>query len=100
MMSWKSDDLGVKTEILKLQSVFRDLYRYDAKHWEIPDDDPDLEVMEQVLDLVKSGNRPDNLLVFYYGGHAAASSHPGGPPIWTARYVFLALFLGLAYKDS
>ncbi|KAK1750948.1 hypothetical protein QBC47DRAFT_309110 [Echria macrotheca] len=84
LMSWASDDLGVKDEVQVLESVFRDLYNFDVENWTIPDEEPGLEAASKVLEFVKTGRHPDNLLILYYAGHALQSPN-GGLPTWIAN---------------
>ncbi|KAK0639184.1 hypothetical protein B0T16DRAFT_462884 [Cercophora newfieldiana] len=86
LMSWQSDDLGVRDEVSALESVFRDIYRFDVEWWKIPDESPGRDATKKVIQFVESGNTPDTLLILYYAGHAAQNPHQGGGlPCWVAN---------------
>lgn len=85
LMTWQSDDLGVEREAQVLLSVFRDLYRFDCEHWQIPDRDAGREATKKVIAHMERANS-DSLLIFYYAGHATRNPHfPGGLPTWLAK---------------
>ncbi|KAK0613729.1 hypothetical protein B0T14DRAFT_283972 [Immersiella caudata] len=86
LLSWESDDLGVKDKVSALESVFRDIYRFDVEWWRIPDLAPGRHATKKVIDFVEGGNSPDTLLILYYAGHAAPNPHQGGGlPCWVAN---------------
>jgi len=65
-------------------SIFRDLYKYQVEHWEIPDEDSDLAATEKVIACIKEVNGSDNLLIVSYAGHATIEAS-GSRQIWWAR---------------
>lgn len=74
LLRWKRDDLGVISELRKLQEVFEKSYGYDTESFDIPEDDPETALVCRVLGF-RSKARPGHLLIIYYGGHSD-NSHP------------------------
>ncbi|OIW32561.1 hypothetical protein CONLIGDRAFT_712867 [Coniochaeta ligniaria NRRL 30616] len=86
LMTWESDDLGVEREVQCLESLFRDVYHFEVEHWKIPDHQPGRHATKKVIELMEVSTHADNLVIFYYAGHAMRNSHqPGGLPIWFAN---------------
>lgn len=68
---WEEDDLGVIKEIAMLDQVFTEFFRYDVLVYRIPSHNSDRELKRQVIDFVTNNDRPESLLIFYYGGHSS-----------------------------
>lgn len=74
LLQWKDDDLGVNTEIEKLDRALRVHYNFTTHVRNIPSEDPEEYLME-VLVQFRRGKGPRDLLILYYGGHAAGSAN-------------------------
>lgn len=71
LLSWKDDDLGVDTEIRKLEVVFGDAYGFFVQRFLIPNEEPDEALAEVLKDFVQRYKSPQSLLIVYYGGHGS-----------------------------
>ena len=71
LLSWENDDLGVRTEIDQLASVFGEAYGFWVERSLIPDREPDQALYDTLKSFVKRFESPRSLLVVYYGGHGA-----------------------------
>lgn len=81
LLRWATDDLGVFEELEKLNNVFRSMFKFTTRTWDIPTQDSEDELMREIMNFRK-GKRPGDLMILYYGGHA------GGNPqecIWAAN---------------
>lgn len=81
LLSWADDDLGVIEELEKLNKLFRDTFNFTTRTWTIPSEEPEHELMREIMNFRKGKIRGD-LIILYYGGHA------GGNPqecIWAAK---------------
>ncbi|KAH6624259.1 hypothetical protein B0J18DRAFT_465496 [Chaetomium sp. MPI-SDFR-AT-0129] len=100
MLHWKSDDLFVLPELEDLEKCFRERYNFATDIFSIPSENPHLELMLKIGDLVKQHESEDTLFVVYYGGHAridesrqstwCANRRPGSPWLqWSAIQTLL-----------
>lgn len=80
-LQWEADDLGVNTEIQKLNRLLRSHYNFTTYSRYIPSDDADDYLSRVIIDFRKGKGRQD-LLIVYYGGHAAGSA---GECTWVAN---------------
>jgi hypothetical protein len=86
MLSWEETDIRyADKEIRRLESVFRDAYKYEVSHWKIPMIDPDIELHDRVREFLRDFGRRDNLLIVYYAGHARPGSQAGDAPFWQPK---------------
>ena len=83
LLSWKDDNLGVNKEILRLEQVFSNLYRYNVVKFTIPKEAPGNATISRVLSFLEK-NGKSRLLIIYYAGHARLSKQTNEPPIWAA----------------
>lgn len=74
LLLWKDDDLGVNTEIQKLDRTLRSHYNFTTHVHYIPSEDPEEYLTRAILQFRK-GKGPRDLLMLYYGGHAAGSAN-------------------------
>jgi hypothetical protein len=94
LLNWSENDIGLKKpeagsfvldETLKLQGIFRDLYRYDTQHYLIPSRNPEERVLQLLLDafieLSDKQLTKKVLLIIYYNGHGTVKDHK---LIWSA----------------
>ncbi len=70
MLHWKSDDLFVLPELEDLEKCFREHYNFGTDIFSIPSENPHLELMLRIGELVKQFEAEETLLVVYYAGHA------------------------------
>jgi hypothetical protein len=70
LLHWRTDDLFVLPELQDLERCFRDDYSFETDIFSIPEDNPHLELMMRVGQMIKEHESDDTLFVVYYGGHA------------------------------
>ncbi|KAF5018527.1 hypothetical protein F66182_9485 [Fusarium sp. NRRL 66182] len=70
LLHWNSDDLFVIPELEDLEKCLSDDYGFDTAVFAIPSDNPHLELMMRIGQLIKDDESQDTLFVVYYGGHA------------------------------
>lgn len=69
LLSWEEDNLGVIGELTELQTVFKDMYRFDTETWKIPNRKSHNSLVSRMTRFLDDFEADDNLLVVYYGGH-------------------------------
>ncbi|MCJ1262793.1 hypothetical protein MMC22_002663 [Lobaria immixta] len=69
LLSWEDDDLGVIDEIIDLQTVFEETYRFQTERWKIPARESHFSLTIRLMKFLTDFKADDNLLVVYYGGH-------------------------------
>lgn len=86
LVRWEDDDLGTETEINDLDKIFRETYHYSTECQTIPTDDAFNSLECTVVNFRQKNDSPDNLLIFYYGGHGVGhgAHNAGNESIWTA----------------
>ncbi|KAK3368188.1 hypothetical protein B0H63DRAFT_404453 [Podospora didyma] len=100
MLHWQMDDLWVLPELEDLEKCLRDEFSFDTEIFSIPSENPHLELMLKIGDMVKNHESEDTLLVVYYGGHAridesrqstwCATRRAGSPTLqWSAIQTLL-----------
>lgn len=72
LLRWATDDLGVLEELEKLNNVFRSMFKFTTRTWDIPTQDSEYELMREIMNFRK-GKRPGDLMILYYGGHAGGN---------------------------
>lgn len=81
LLQWEDDDLGVNTEIEKLNDVLRSRYNFTTYVRRIPSEDAEDYLTETILQFRKGKSFRD-LLMVYYGGHTTGSEDEC---IWSAN---------------
>ncbi|KAH8776221.1 hypothetical protein BGZ57DRAFT_953345 [Hyaloscypha finlandica] len=81
LLSWVTDDLGVASEVQRLQHVFEDMYKFQVETYQIPDEKPDRALKGRILEFLKN-DLDDSLLVIYYAGHARRGPQSNEGPLW------------------
>jgi len=81
LLSWVTDDLGVASEVQRLQHVFEDMYKFQVETYQIPDEKPDRALKGRILEFLKN-YLDDSLLVIYYAGHARRGPQSNEGPLW------------------
>jgi hypothetical protein len=74
LLSWEDDDLGVASELKSLGAVFERAFRFKTESWEIPSLGSEEALTNRVFKF-RGCAAPDQLLIVYYGGHAARLPH-------------------------
>lgn len=72
LISWADDDLGTAADIVLLQRIFQESYRFSATHFKIPtSNEPDFD-LDEILSKTRNqyGRNEDGLLIIHYGGHS------------------------------
>ncbi|KKA26762.1 hypothetical protein TD95_001703 [Thielaviopsis punctulata] len=70
LLHWRSDDLFVLPELEDLEKCLKHDYAFDTSIFPIPNENPHLDLMLRIGQLIKDHESPDTLFVVYYGGHA------------------------------
>ncbi|KAI0128440.1 homeobox domain-containing protein [Xylariales sp. AK1849] len=70
LLHWKCDDLFVLPELEDLEQCLREDYSFETDTFPIPSDNPHLDLMMRVGQMVKEHESSDTLFLIYYGGHA------------------------------
>lgn len=86
-MYWEADDLGCIDEAKKINKLFEEDFRYQAKLFGIPSQHPQSALVREVLDFKEKHGKPGSLLVLYYGGHGDPDDKKGSgqrESIWAA----------------
>ena len=73
LLSWEEDNLGVKEEIIELEFVLKQGYRYETEHWKIPSARSHNSLAMRLSNFLDQYERKDSLLIVYYGGHGYMS---------------------------
>lgn len=73
LLQWQDDDLGVNTEIQELNRLFRSHYNFTTYVRYIPSEDAEDYLTRTIVEFRK-GKGCNDLLIVYYGGHAAGSA--------------------------
>ncbi|OTA63161.1 hypothetical protein K449DRAFT_443657 [Hypoxylon sp. EC38] len=86
MFSWAENDIpNLRREITRLESIFRDGYGYNTRQVTIPVSKADFRVRKVVDSFIEENDKPDNLLIVYYAGHARLGTYKDSPPIWYSK---------------
>ena len=86
LLSWKDDDLGVRSEVNQLRSLFADTFNYDVDEWQLPSGPTCyLALLNKLGEFTSENGGPDTLIIIYYGGHAYQSAKRASyGPIWVS----------------
>jgi len=95
LVSWEDDDLGTVTEIDDLDELFRETYHYTTKRRTIPSIDSYNSLECTIVNFRQEYDSPDNLLIFYYGGHGVGEGalNPDNESIWAALVYLPQVYL-------
>ena len=69
LLSWEEDNLGVIEEIIELESVLKQGYKFETEPWRIPSTRSHNSLAKRLTDFLDKYERRDSLLIVYYGGH-------------------------------
>ena len=84
-MSWEEDDTDSAKEIEQLQKMFRDSFNYAVYIYRIPSEGPQTALNQCIGSFLHTFGGPDNLLIFYYGGHGGPITEKSKSPCtWAA----------------
>ncbi|KPM36249.1 hypothetical protein AK830_g10329 [Neonectria ditissima] len=70
LLHWNSDDLFVIPELEDLEKCLSEDYGFNTDIFGIPSENPHLELMLRIGQLIKDHESTDTLFLVYYGGHA------------------------------
>ena len=86
LLSWVEDDLGVSSEIGRLQLLFEKDLKYNTEHYQIPSVNSEAELARKLTSFVTEyALSVRSLLIVYYGGHADNTvADAAGYPAWRA----------------
>jgi hypothetical protein len=80
LLSWVTDNLGVASKVQRLRHVFEDIYQFQVQTYQIPDEKPERALKSRVIQfLIK--DKDNNLLIFYYAGHARRGPQSNNGPL-------------------
>ncbi|KAK5655910.1 hypothetical protein OQA88_5449 [Cercophora sp. LCS_1] len=82
-MSWEKDDLDIDSEIKPLESIFSGLYHFSTEMYKIPLRRCAQELGRKIVSTIRADGQQNNLLIFYYGGHARPATD--NTPLWFAN---------------
>lgn len=74
--------MRVQIELEDLGNCFEKDYGFNTETWLIPTKQPLLALVDKASQVVKDFGEADNLLIVYYGGHAAMDDSRRA--IWTS----------------
>lgn len=83
LVRWVEDDLGVQSEITKLRCIFECQFNFEVEEWYIPTSEPYEFLEHKMFHFKKAHQSKNEILVFYYGGHAGKDLKRGRS-IWYA----------------
>lgn len=89
LLSWEEDNLGVISEIVELQSVFEDEYRFQTETWRIPSRRSHSSLLSRMVKFMDEFEANDILLIIYYGGHGGMNENRQCVLSWYATKPFL-----------
>ncbi|KAL8856804.1 MAG: hypothetical protein Q9178_006641 [Gyalolechia marmorata] len=69
LLCWTDDDLGVETELDKLEAVFQTVYHYTTDQWKIPSSSSHNALVFRIMQVIQGFASKDELFITYYGGH-------------------------------
>ena len=81
LLSWEQDNLGVINEVLELQDVFRQAYRYDTQEWRIPSTHSFKALRKTISKFLDDFEKKESLLIVYYGGQYVFNPLCWGTPL-------------------
>lgn len=68
LLRWE-EDTSVEPDLLALEKVFRERYKFQTDKWAIPTvPNPSIKLGVQMASFLDNA-RPDHLLIIYYAGH-------------------------------
>ena len=74
LLQWEEDDLNVRSERERLQTVFA-AYGFKTETWLIPSDKSYRRLTVKLSEFVDKYEDEKGLMIVYYGGHATINSH-------------------------
>ncbi|KAI0134586.1 hypothetical protein BJ170DRAFT_206258 [Xylariales sp. AK1849] len=87
MLSWEDGDIrDTSSEFVRLRKVFKDEFHYEVEEWPIPPKKSVGRLSARVQQFVDTYDKPDNLLIVYYAGHARRCEPAGSFPVWRSKW--------------
>jgi len=86
LVRWEDDDLNTESEIKDLDEIFQKTYNYITERGLIPSKNAYNSLEWTIAQFKRKYDSPDNLLIFYYGGHGVGggATNPDNKSIWAA----------------
>jgi hypothetical protein len=87
LLLWADDDLNVEPEVLKLQSLFQEDFKFTTRIYRIPSDNAAIELHYELVGFIKQHSlERRSLTIVYYAGHAdnADNKSAAGYSEWRA----------------
>ncbi|KAI4195194.1 MAG: hypothetical protein LQ350_007344 [Teloschistes chrysophthalmus] len=81
LLRWAEDNLGVITEVKKLERIWRDHFNFTTEIWDIPSTDSEERLVDKIMQFRK-GISESALIIVYYAGHGGKQPHKC---MWYAR---------------
>ena len=69
LLRWENDDLGVASELRRLENVFKEEFHYEVETWIIPSIKPTRPLQERLYKLQEVYKHENDLLIVCYAGH-------------------------------
>ncbi|KAB8303021.1 hypothetical protein EYC80_006326 [Monilinia laxa] len=71
LIKWEGSDVDTQPEFNALRSMFEICYGFTTDTWSIPSTHSHNKLMLQAVNYIEKHGTEDNLIIIYYGGHAA-----------------------------
>lgn len=82
---WEDDEMGCINEVEKINTLFKKEFGYDVDRFGIPTQSPYWGLNAKISEFVRVRNKPDSLLIIYYGGHGVSDMKEGRyGSVWAA----------------
>ncbi|KAL8915809.1 MAG: hypothetical protein Q9172_006644 [Xanthocarpia lactea] len=73
LLRWAADNLGVIDEVKRLRDLLQSRFNFSAEIWDIPSEDPEDELVGEIMRFRK-GKQSDSLILLYYAGHGGGDT--------------------------
>ena len=71
LLHWNEDDLGVQSEVNKLQALLKEDFRFNTNVYTIPSENPGAQLNYELAYFIKTNSlQKRSLSIIYYAGHA------------------------------
>ncbi|KAL8705721.1 MAG: hypothetical protein Q9201_001155 [Fulgogasparrea decipioides] len=80
LLKWAEDNLGVISEVQRLEETFKSRFKFATEIWSIPSEEPEDELTAKLVSFRK-GKQQGSLMILYYAGHGGGGPHEC---IWSA----------------
>lgn len=73
LICWANAIGTFKDQRMQLEEVLQSPYNFGTKSIDIPNDNPDQFLEDEIRGFMRTHDKEQNLLIVYYGGHGALS---------------------------